>query len=95
MITSDNHGEEKEPGELSQLSVEKEAAAQAVPAKEEAKPTASAPKKMASVSPYAEGLIAELEKALASRNGDDLSNQVFDAECAGLEDQIDLTWYEQ
>jgi len=49
---------------------------------------------MASVSPYAEGVIAELEKALASRNGDDLSNQVFDAECAGLEDQIDLTWYE-
>jgi len=52
------------------------------------------PRKMPNVSPFAQGIIDQLELAVAAKDGNELSNQVFDAECEGLEDQIDLQWYE-
>lgn len=55
---------------------------------------AAEPRKMPNVSPFAQGIIAELDSAVAQQDGTELSNQVFDAECEGLEDQIDLAWYE-
>ena len=56
--------------------------------------SATKPKVMAQVSPYAQEIIDTLQEALENKNGEELSNLVFDAECEGLENQIDLTWYE-
>lgn len=60
----------------------------------EKKAMAPHPRKMPNVSPFAQGIIDQLELAVAEKDGNELSNQVFDAECEGLEDQIDLQWYE-
>lgn len=56
---------------------------------------AAEPRKMPNVSPFAQGIIEALDAAVAQQDGTELSNQVFDAECEGLEDQIDLVWYER
>jgi hypothetical protein len=61
----------------------------------EKKAIALHPRKMPNVSPFAQGIIDALDAAVAQQDGTELSNQVFDAECEGLEDQIDLAWYEQ
>ena len=37
-----------------------------------------------SISPYAQDVIRQLEEALKSGDGDELSNIVFDAECENL-----------
>jgi hypothetical protein len=50
---------------------------------------------MANVTREAQKFISTLDEALAARNGELLSELTFDAECEGLSDQIDLTWYEQ
>ena len=47
-----------------------------------------------SISPYAQDVIRQLEEALKSGDGDELSNIVFDAECENLGNQIDLNFYE-
>jgi hypothetical protein len=35
-----------------------------------------------------------MEEALQANDGLKLSELVFDADCEGLEDQLDLKWYE-
>ena len=35
-----------------------------------------------------------MEEALKANDGVRLSELVFDADCEGLEDQLDLKWYE-
>lgn len=39
--------------------------------------------------------IKQLEEAVANKDGEELSNLVFDADCDGLDKEIDLVWYEQ
>lgn len=45
------------------------------------------------ISPYAQGFIKKLEEALLAGDHVTLSDLAFDAECEGLESQIDLKWY--
>lgn len=56
---------------------------------------AAAPTKMPNVTSEAQNFISTLDEALSAGNGELLSELTFDAECEGLADQIDLTWYEQ
>lgn len=39
--------------------------------------------------------IQELEDACVNNDGERMSNIVFDADCDGLNKEIDLLWYEQ
>jgi hypothetical protein len=50
---------------------------------------------MGTPSAEAQGFIKKLEKALKNKDQQTLSDLIFDAECEGLEDQIDLKWYSE
>ena len=47
------------------------------------------------ISPYAQEVIAQLQAAMNSGDLTSFSDLIFDAECEGLETQIDLQWYEK
>lgn len=42
----------------------------------------------------AQDMLSNLEEARKKKDGEQLSNLVFDAECENMGDQIDLEWYE-
>jgi len=46
------------------------------------------------ISPQALDFISKLEDARLRKDAEELSNLVFDADCDGLANEIDLHWYE-
>ena len=95
----DNEAQEEMAEEMQPLNVQSTVnLAESQLQESETEPSAAlpaAPTKMPNVTPAAESFIATLEEALSAGNGELLSELTFDAECEGLADQIDLTWYEQ
>jgi hypothetical protein len=61
------------------------------------KPPVSAKPRVMSTNPSSEAqdFIKKLDKAMRNNDQQLLSDLIFDAECEGLEDQIDLQWYSQ
>jgi len=47
------------------------------------------------VSPYALEVIQNLNSAIQAKDVTALTDLLFDAECEGLGNQIDIPWYEQ
>jgi hypothetical protein len=55
----------------------------------------SAPKNICEeISPLGKKFVKMMEEALEKNDGVRLFELVFDADCEGLEDQLDLKWYE-
>ena len=52
------------------------------------------PRKLVITSSEAQSMLESLENARMNKDGEELSNLVFDAECEDMQDQIDLYWYE-
>ena len=52
------------------------------------------PRKLVITSSEAQSMQDNLENARMNKDGEELSNLVFDAECEDMQDQIDLYWYE-
>ena len=52
------------------------------------------PRKLVITSSEAQSMLENLENARMNKDGEELSNLVFDAECEDMQDQIDLYWYE-
>lgn len=86
---------EWETQEVEEIEIQKPVMPQ--PVIEEQKPTeSSGPRQISfSISPYAQEMILKLEEALKCKDAQALSELAFDADCEGLEDQIDIRWYEQ
>ena len=56
----------------------------------------SGPKKMCeNISPFAQGIIKQLEEAFARKDFTRYTDLLWDADCEGLGNQIDLAWYER
>ena len=67
-----------------------------VPEPEPKKVLAAAPRQMSStISPYAQSVIQNLNKALADGDFNELGDILFDCECdESLSSQIDIAWYQ-